>query len=479
MNNWFSKNYKTLIIAAFLIPIITVAIVSISHVTKWYGISNPVTWSVYLSIGVEIAALSALAAISANMGKKVYFPFAIVTLVQFIGNIFFAYSYIQIGSESFKQWVELVSPLVEFMGVEPTDFVGHKRFLAFFAGGMLPIISLSFLHMLVKFTEEDRLKEIVQEKPKEEEPAVDPSEFARIHLSENDLKKLEEVLLNPPPPNEALIKAAEKYKEMTDEEILRKAEQIKLQRTWDIVTKITKDREEEFGPINPEDEPVGALANSEYREKQESIFPEEVEYPDEYYRPVYPSTENKESLFPDKVEESKNIIENSNLDEVLKQYEEDWGGLSNEELIGDDELPFNPEPITPALSDEEVREMFMDEWEKKYDLVEEEEEDNYIPSFEEQNQNFNSFVVPVVNDEPIITPEPITAPEPITTPEEVQRFNLDVDLINQTLDQVNETLDTPEIEVEVSNDWNEPQVEEQVQSPQETEEELKKKVQNS
>ncbi len=93
MKNWFSRNYKTIIISAFLIPIITVALVSISHVTKWYGISNPVTWAIYLSIGIEIAALSALAAISANMGKKVYFPFGIVTLVQFIGNIYFAYSY--------------------------------------------------------------------------------------------------------------------------------------------------------------------------------------------------------------------------------------------------------------------------------------------------------------------------------------------------------------------------------------------------
>ena len=70
MKHWLNQNYKTLIITAFLIPIITVAIVSISHVTKWYGISNPVSWAIYLSIGIEIAALSALAAISANMGKN-------------------------------------------------------------------------------------------------------------------------------------------------------------------------------------------------------------------------------------------------------------------------------------------------------------------------------------------------------------------------------------------------------------------------
>jgi len=156
--NWFQRNFKTLIYTAFLVPILAVAFVSISHVTTWYGISNPLSWAIYLSIGIEIAALSALAAISAQMGKKVYFPFAIVTLIQFLGNIYFSYQFIDITSESFIDWVELVDPIVSFMGVESGDMVGHKRFLALFSGGMLPIISLSFLHMLVKFEEEKKKK---------------------------------------------------------------------------------------------------------------------------------------------------------------------------------------------------------------------------------------------------------------------------------------------------------------------------------
>lgn len=156
--NWFQKNFKTIIYIAFLVPIITVAVVSISHVTKWYGLSNPVSWAIYLSVGIEIAALSALAAISAQMGKKVYFPFAIVTLIQFIGNIFFAYQFIDVNGQSFKDWVDMVDPVVSFLGVESGDPVGHKRFLALFSGGMLPIISLSFLHMLVKFEEEEKKK---------------------------------------------------------------------------------------------------------------------------------------------------------------------------------------------------------------------------------------------------------------------------------------------------------------------------------
>lgn len=200
--NWIQKNFKTLIYSAFLVPIITVAIVSISHVTKWYGISNPISWAIYLSVGIEIAALSALAAISAQMGKKVYFPFGVVTLIQFIGNIFFAYQYIDVNSELFKSWVDMVDPLVSFMGVESGNIVGHKRFLALFAGGMLPLISLSFLHMLVKFEEEEKKK-------REENPStVDIDELSKIagkleakeqekyksNITDDDVRKMEEIL---------------------------------------------------------------------------------------------------------------------------------------------------------------------------------------------------------------------------------------------------------------------------------------------
>jgi len=185
-----------------LVPILTVAFVSISHVTKWYGLSNPFSWAIYLSVGIEIAALSALAAISAQMGKKVYFPFGIVTLIQFIGNIFFAYQYIDVTSQSFKDWVDLVDPLVSYLGVESGDPIGHKRFLALFSGGMLPIISLSFLHMLVKFEEEEKNK--VVEVPSnididalsieagKQEALIENEKY---NPTEEDLQRLEEELV--------------------------------------------------------------------------------------------------------------------------------------------------------------------------------------------------------------------------------------------------------------------------------------------
>jgi hypothetical protein len=173
-----------------LVPILTVAGVSISHVTTWYGLSNPLSWAIYLSVGIEIAALSALAAISAKMGKKVYFPFGIVTLIQFIGNIFFAYQYINVNSPQFKDWVDLVDPIVSYLGVESGDPIGHKRFLSLFAGGMLPLISLSFLHMLVKFEEEEKKNTNTEPQPINTEPQPINTEPQQPDIDIEEISKI-------------------------------------------------------------------------------------------------------------------------------------------------------------------------------------------------------------------------------------------------------------------------------------------------
>ena len=457
MKNWLEKNYKTLIIAAFLVPIITVAIVSISHVTKWYGISNPVSWSIYLSIGIEIAALSALAAISANMGKKVYFPFAIVTLVQFIGNIYFAYSYIDINAQAFKDWVGLVSPLVEFMGVDPSDFVGHKRFLAFFAGGMLPIISLSFLHMLIKFTEEDRINQS-KEESKEETKPVEPTqtieqlkdfvdETTRLHLSENDLKILEEALLNPPPPNEALVKAAEERKRRGEllKEIMKNDQELGLY-----------DEEPYAGP---------------------SIFPKEVEYTDEYSKPLYDNpiptiVEPQVDLELVEEEPEEDIsdwdvtlmdgledepYENPLVKEpsVTPQNAEEMMLTTNDDIIesipSDDEVSDWDVTLMDGLEEEEnifQEEPTEDEESRNFSIIESETEnifqDNATETLvpEEVISNLLNELIEDVDNQELRTEEQV--PELFVMPEEVETFKIDIRAINEILNEVNEVIDIEE-----------------------------------
>lgn len=420
MKNWIEKNYKTLIIAAFLIPILTVAVVSISHVTEWYGLSNPISWAVYLSIGIEIAALSALAAISANMGSKVYFPFAIVTIVQFIGNIFFAYSYIDITTKQFKDWVDLVSPFVEFMGVDPNDPIGHKRFLAFFAGGMLPIISLSFLHMLVKFTEEDRMKNTIPDNDEKLINKVDAkdiiSEVSKLRLSDEDMSILEKHLMNPNPPNEALVKAADDYK--------------KTQR--DALIEIIRNDEELGLYDEPYENPLV---------KEPSVTPENasemmITTNEDIINSIPPDDEisDWDSTLMDGLDDEESFYTDEEIEKILQEEpteEEIQGNFST--ITPNSEIFFQNDEYVPSLSDEEIMKLNQDDYERKLS-----DDDSWSEELEEQYQNEQ-------------------VPEPFDTPEEVEKFGIDVKVINNTLDEVNNEMDkeegeVPKFDLEIVND---------------------------
>jgi len=155
MLNWINRNKESLIRVAFLIPILSVAAISISHVVRWYDLANPISWAVYLSIAIEVAAMSAIAASSVKVkGFSVWFVFIIVTLIQFIGNIYFSYTEIDINSSGFKDWAELTFPLFDSFS-DTTDLLAQRRLLALLEGGLLPLISLTCLHFFIKYGDID------------------------------------------------------------------------------------------------------------------------------------------------------------------------------------------------------------------------------------------------------------------------------------------------------------------------------------
>lgn len=174
MKNWISKNLNSIIVMSFLVPILLVAFVSISHVTTFYGLANPFSWAVYLSIAVEIAALAALAGVSAGFGRFIYIPFFIVTFIQLLGNFFFSFTWIDVDSEQFKDWMSMVGPILEPMGIDAEATNTHRTLLAFFTGGLLPFISLTFAHMLIVYA--DKTKNPDTTEPLE----ITPEQFEEI-----------------------------------------------------------------------------------------------------------------------------------------------------------------------------------------------------------------------------------------------------------------------------------------------------------
>lgn len=84
------------------------------------------------------------------------------------------------------------------------------------------------------------------------------------------------------------------------------------------------------------------------------------------------------------------------------------------------EINNNPESITPALSDEEIRESVLDEWENKIDIIEEEPIESF-PTTEEIKEVFTGewdrkFNLPELTEEdnnPINNIEDMTDPNPV------------------------------------------------------------------
>jgi len=130
------------------------------------------------------------------------------------------------------------------------------------------IISFNQLTMEGKKKDEDEKE---PSSPEDLKNFVD--ETARLHLTENDLKKLEETLLNPPKPNDTLKSAAEYYKMKTD---------IEREKRGELLEEIMKNDEELGLYDEPYDNPMIKEETSDWDvtlmdglEDEEPFFTEE------------------------------------------------------------------------------------------------------------------------------------------------------------------------------------------------------------
>jgi hypothetical protein len=268
--NWVKDNPNR---SMFLVPILLVAGISISHVVSWYNIANPFNWAVYLSIAIEVGAMTALVAATNKIKGGVWFMFGIVTLIQMIGNIFFTYKEIDQNGELFKSWVELTGPIWEMVGSDPADIPSMKRWLAFLEGGLLPIISLTSLHFFVKYEGPNSPKES-EISPKTDEEIIEDVNDERIERLVNLQKEADTVW--------------DKVRELKKE------------------GKLPEQTEEDI-----DDEPI-ALANSEYRESlgdededEQPVLVEEENPEDEIIFPITGNTETKN--FEESINDQKTL----------------------------------------------------------------------------------------------------------------------------------------------------------------------------
>lgn len=180
-----SKIVWTIIVSFLLVPLV-VSVVSTIHVINFFSLSNGFGLALTLAMAFEIGALSALAGLVA-MGKinknVVWFIFLILTMFQMMGNTYYAYDLI---TQRMTDEPNLIKNWTELFGLMEEDQILVKRIIAILSGAILPIVSLSFLDLLVDYIrktfgiEENKntTTEVIEEKKVEEKKEETKNEIS-------------------------------------------------------------------------------------------------------------------------------------------------------------------------------------------------------------------------------------------------------------------------------------------------------------
>lgn len=149
-----TKAVRVFIIGTFVTLYFLVSVISTIHVIDFFRMSNPNWLAVSLAVAFEVGAAASLASIIAlnKMNKGiVWMLFIILTLMQAMGNTYYAYTHLQ----DFQGWIEL-------FGLNEEELIYQKRILSLVSGAILPIVALGFIKSLVDYI-----------KPTEEAPIAD------------------------------------------------------------------------------------------------------------------------------------------------------------------------------------------------------------------------------------------------------------------------------------------------------------------
>ena len=154
-----SKLIRGFVITTFVVLYLIVSIISTIHVIDFFRLSNPEWLAISLALAFEVGAAASLASLVVldKMNKFIVWSlFIVLTLVQAMGNTFYAYSHLN----NFNQWIEL-------FGLVDEDLIYQKRILSIISGAILPLVSLGFIKSLVDYIKPDDDKKLEIEEPAE------------------------------------------------------------------------------------------------------------------------------------------------------------------------------------------------------------------------------------------------------------------------------------------------------------------------
>jgi hypothetical protein len=181
-----NDNYFKMTNIFFILAILIFSITSLFHVTVFWLITNSLFLAIIMSVGTGLGIISSL--LSTRYTKLTYISFFLIILIELFGNIYGAFIHIDVTSEYFKGWKELMQPLFAMFypmedGAEIPDAI-YKRWVAIIQGSFIPLLLSITFHMWMVVRDKYQLgtpikyvdvvkKEVPSEPKKETNPIAD------------------------------------------------------------------------------------------------------------------------------------------------------------------------------------------------------------------------------------------------------------------------------------------------------------------
>jgi hypothetical protein len=243
--NWMKKNEEIVFKSIYSIPIFLSIIVSINHCYTWFLISNENIWAWYVSISIEVVALTTLVAlILGRITPSILFTFILITTIQILGNVFYSFNYIVEDGNLFQSWKKLVDIIFED---NELTIDKYKFWLATIQGSIVPMLSLLSLHLISNFKlkekkineqhKEEIIKEVIVEKPIEVVKEV----IKEVEVPVEVIKEIEKEIIVEKPIEVIVEKPIEVIKEVPIVEEIKKIILPMRKKTIEPVVEIVQD----------------------------------------------------------------------------------------------------------------------------------------------------------------------------------------------------------------------------------------------
>lgn len=139
----FKSKKEKYIFFAFIIPPLAISFISMLHMISLFETSNMYWMAVSIAIAIELAAMSSLVALVTldKLNKStIWLIFGVLASLQILGNMY--HTFINMSPES-------AQTILNLLAIENTPWA--IRLVNFIVGGILPVISLTFVKGLVDY----------------------------------------------------------------------------------------------------------------------------------------------------------------------------------------------------------------------------------------------------------------------------------------------------------------------------------------